>query len=104
VATTDRLPAEAGARFVRQILLPEIGAAGQRRVEAAAAAVAGQGLAHEIACRYAEGAGFGRVTPGPIDVDALAPADLVSDPSARHVLAGARAALAELRRALGEPG
>jgi hypothetical protein len=90
------------ARFVRQILLPEIGEPGQRRIEAAFAAVAGEGLAHEVASRYAEGAGFAGVRPGSIDVDALAPAEIVAHPSARHVLAGARAALAEMRRALGE--
>ncbi len=38
---------------------PEIGEAGQRRLGEATAAVAGEGLAHEIASRYAEGAGFG---------------------------------------------
>jgi hypothetical protein len=94
--------AEAGARFVRQILLPEIGEAGQRRIEAASAAVAGDGLAHEVASRYAKGAGFTGVRPGAIEVDALAPAGIVTEPSARQVLAGARAALAEMRRALGE--
>jgi hypothetical protein len=96
------------ARFVRQLLLPEIGEAGQRRIEASTAAVAGPAsshlpdLAHEVASRYATGAGFGGLEPGSIDVDALAPADLVTDPSAREILAGARAALAEMRRALGD--
>jgi hypothetical protein len=90
------------ARFVRQVLLPEIGEAGQRRIEASSAAVGGDGLAHEVASRYAVGAGFGRLGPGSIDVDALAPADLVTDPRAREILAGARAALAEMRRAAGD--
>jgi len=88
------------ARFVRQVLLPEIGEAGQRRLEAASAAVGGDGLAHEIAARYAVGAGFSGVVPGSVDVAALAPADLVTDPGARQILAGSRAALAEMRRAL----
>jgi hypothetical protein len=88
------------ARFLRQALLPEIGEAGQRRIGASAAAVAGDGLAHEIAARYATGAGFGAVTPGAIDVEALAPAAIVRHPAAREVLAGARAALAEMRRVL----
>jgi hypothetical protein len=94
------------ARFVRQVLLPEIGEAGQRRIEAASAAVAGPvsahppDLAHEVASRYAIGAGFGGLAPGLIDVDALAPAHLVTDPYARQILAGARAALAAMRRAL----
>jgi hypothetical protein len=85
---------------VRQILLPEIGEAGQRRIEAAPAAVAGEGLSHEVASRYAAGAGFAGTVPGSIDVDALAPVEIVVHPGARHVLAGARAALAEMRRAL----
>ena len=86
-------------RFVRQILLPEIGEAGQRRLGAASAAVGGSGLAHEVASRYAEAAGFAAVLDGPIDTVALAPADIVTSFPAREVLAGARAALAEIRRA-----
>jgi molybdopterin/thiamine biosynthesis adenylyltransferase len=86
-------------RFVRQVLLPEIGEAGQRRLGAATASVAGAGLAHEVAARYAEAAGFGAVAPGPVDVAALAPASVVTTAAAREVLAGARAALAEIRRA-----
>jgi hypothetical protein len=90
------------ARFLRQVILPEIGAAGQRRIEAARASVGGDGLAHEVASRYARGAGFAAVSPGAIDVDALAPASIAADPAARAVLAGSRAALAEMRRALKE--
>ena len=90
------------ARFVRQVLLPEIGAEGQRRLEAAVAAVGGDGLAHEIAARYAAGAGFGGLQAGAVDVDALAPASLVTHDPARQVLAGARAALAEMHRVLRE--
>lgn len=90
------------ARFVRQVLLPEIGEAGQRRIEASSARVAGDGLAHEIAALYAAGAGFGAVTAGAVDVALLAPPDVVASASAREVLAGARAALSEMRRALGE--
>lgn len=90
-------------RFLRQVLLPEIGEGGQRRLGAATAAVGGDGLAHEVAVRYAEAAGFGAVTraPQPIDVDALAPPSVVTSAPAREVLAGARAALAALRRAAG---
>lgn len=86
-------------RFVRQVLLPEIGEAGQQRLCAAEAAVGGAGLAHEVAARYAEGAGFARVVAGAIDVEALAPAAIVQADAARELLAGARAALAEMRRA-----
>lgn len=90
------------ARFLRQVLLPEIGEQGQRRIEGASAAVGGASLAHEVARLYAAGAGFAAITPGEIDVDALAPAGMVKEAAAREVLAGARAALAELRRALHE--
>lgn len=92
------------ARFVRQILLPEIGEEGQRRIACATAAVLAPGeaggLAHEVAARYAEGAGFGALAAGAIDVDALAPSEIVKRSPAREVLAGSRAALAEIRRAI----
>lgn len=89
-------------RFVRQVLLPEIGERGQARLAAAAAAVGGDGLAHEVAARYAHGAGFARVIEGRVDVEALAPAAVITTPAARAILAGSRAALAELRRAVAE--
>jgi hypothetical protein len=81
------------------MLLPEIGEAGQRRLGAATAAVGGEGPAHAIAARYAEAAGFAAIGEGAIDVEALAPAAIVVEPEARALLAGARAALAEIRRA-----
>jgi molybdopterin/thiamine biosynthesis adenylyltransferase len=89
-------------RYLRQELLAEVGAAGQRRIESATARVAGAGLAHEVAALYAERAGFAAVTPGEIDVDVLAPAAILRSPPARQVLAGARAALHAMRRALAE--
>lgn len=91
-------------RYLRQELLPEIGLAGQRRIEARAAAVGGAAasLVHEIAGLYARGAGFSAVTPGPIDEGALAPGAMITAPAARAVLAGSRAALAEIRRAVRE--
>jgi hypothetical protein len=94
------------ARFLRQVLLPEIGARGQRRIAESIARVGGEGssLAHEIACLYARGAGFRAIVPGPIDEGALAPSAIVKSPAAREVLAGARAALAEMRRAIAEEG
>lgn len=96
----------AAARYLRQVLLPEIGAEGQRRIAASVARVEGDpsSLAHEVASLYARGAGFSAVAAGPIDISALAPPAMVSHPSAREVLAGARAALAELRRAIAEEG
>jgi hypothetical protein len=86
-------------RFVRQVLLPEIGEPGQRRLAAATASVGGEGFAHEVAALYTEAAGFAAVGPGPIDVEALAPSSIVTTAAAREMLAGARAALAEMRRA-----
>ena len=90
------------ARFVRQILLPEIGERGQARIGAATAAVGGPSLAHEVASRYAAGAGFAGVAPGEIDVDALAPLQIATIAPAREVLAGARAALAALNDVIRE--
>ncbi|WP_437478320.1 hypothetical protein WME75_30060 [Sorangium sp. So ce1014] len=96
-------------RYLRQVLLAEIGPEGQARLGAATARVLGGSggappLAHEVAERYARGAGFGALAEGAIDVAALAPAELVASPAARAVLAGARAALAEMRAALGRGG
>jgi hypothetical protein len=88
------------ARFVRQMLLPEIGIEGQSRIGQATAAVGGDSPAHQIASLYAEGAGFGALAAGPIDVDALAPRAIVATPAAREVLAGSRAALAAIRAAV----
>jgi hypothetical protein len=94
-------------RWLRQVLLPEVGADGQARIARAGARVLGDApsrgagaLAHEVAERYARGAGFGELLPGAIDVAALAPEGAASAPAAREVLAGARAALAAIRAAL----
>jgi hypothetical protein len=87
-------------RFLRQALLPEVGEGGQARLARATAEVAGPGLAHEVACLYAIGAGFSRVGPGPVYIDALAPRELVTNDPAREVLAGARAALRAMQKAL----
>lgn len=88
------------ARHLRQLLVAGIGERGQELLAAAEARVEGAGLSHEVAVRYARGAGFARVAPGAIDENALAPA-FVATPAVRAVLAGSRAALAELRRAVG---
>lgn len=88
------------ARYVRQILLPQIGAEGQARIEAATAAVGGRGLlSHEVAELYARAAGFRAVAPGAVDVGELAPLSDVRSMAAREVLAGSRAALAAIREA-----
>jgi len=86
-------------RYARQMLLPEIGEEGQRRLAAAVASVEGEGLRHEIATAYARRAGIGRVAPGPIDELGLAPSFL-EHAAPRAVVAGSRAALASLRDAL----
>ncbi len=88
-------------RFVRQMLLPEIGPAGQSLIERGTAAVAGEGLASEVAVRYARTAGFGSVRAGAVDLDILAPSSVCAFDAARAVVAGARAALGEIRAALG---
>ena len=90
-------------RFLRQVLLPEIGPAGQERLASASAAVAGDGLHHEVATRYARAAGVGAIVAGPVDVDRLAPVEVCVHPAARSVLAGARAALGALRAGVGLP-
>jgi hypothetical protein len=88
------------ARYVRQMLVADIGEAGQARLADAVAPLSGEGLAYDIATTYASRAGIGRVVPGPIDERALAPSFL-EEPAARAVVAGSRAALASIRAALG---
>lgn len=90
------------ARYIRQVLVPEIGASGQERIEASVAAVGGRAsLSHEVAELYARGAGFRAIEPGFIDVSGLAPLGEVRSLAAREVLAGSRAALAAIREAVG---
>jgi len=90
------------SRYLRQVLLPEIGPEGQARIKAGTAAVGGRGLlSNEVAELYARAAGFGDVSPGTIDVSGLAPLSEVRTLPAREVLAGSRAALAALREAVG---
>ncbi len=79
---------------LRQMMV--LGEAAQRRLAAVTAEVAGTGLAHEVAARYALGAGVAGLAPGPIAPSA--PEWLASAP-ARAVLEGARAALALVRDA-----
>ncbi len=87
-------------RFLRQIILPEVGEGGQRALGVATAHVGGETLAHEVAALYAHAAGFDGVRAGAIDLELLAPESLVREETARLVLAGARATLGEIRRAL----
>jgi hypothetical protein len=90
------------ARYVRQMLVAEIGDAGQARLEGAVAHLSGDGLGHEIAAAYAARAGIGQVLPGPIDEAALAPS-FIESPAARAMVAGSRSALAAIRAALDLP-
>jgi hypothetical protein len=87
-------------RWHRQMLVAEIGAAGQARLAGASAQVEGNGLAHEIGAAYAARAGIGLIVPGAIDESRLAPAFL-ENAAARAMVAGSRAALAAIRAALG---
>lgn len=82
----------------RQIMLTEIGLAGQARIGAATAHVppAGDGLRGLVASRYAERAGFAEVRSGEAE---LAPS-FVTDPAARAVVEGSLAALREIRTAV----
>ena len=104
VADTSRLSAEQMSRFQRQILLSEVGEAGQARIVEATAQVLPTGVddavAHELASTYVLRAGVRTCDAGMIDVEALAPRDVVRAPAARQVVAGSRAALRELRRAV----
>ena len=87
-------------RFLRQIVLAEIGEDGQRAIGAAEAALGGDGLAHEVASTYALRAGFAGVTPAPAPLDPGAPDAWVADPAARAVLAGSRAAVRAVSQAI----
>jgi hypothetical protein len=95
-------------RFIRQILLPEIGEEGQSRIESSVAVIGGarEGpfagrLSGEVAERYARAAGFASVVSGPIAKELLAPPSIARSDAAREVLAGARAAVQPLRLAAG---
>ena len=86
-------------RYARQMRLAEVGEDGQRRLGDAIAAVAGEGLKHEMATAYARRAGVGGIVAGEIDESCLTPA-FIEHAAPRAVVAGSRAALAALRDAL----
>lgn len=73
------------------MILAEIGEGGQSRLAMTDAEVGGQGLAHEVAERYAIRGGMRSVVPGPIGENA----DLrfLKYDAPRAVVLGARAAL-----------
>lgn len=93
------------ARYARQIMLPELGLTGQERIAGGCAALAAPdadvSLVYQVAERYARRAGFDRLAEGHIDIDTLAPKEIVHHQAPRAVLAGARAALAAMREVAG---
>lgn len=88
-------------RYLRQIILAGVGEEGQRRLAASSATVGGDSLAQRIAATYCERAGFGRVEPGSVEVEQLSPREVITEPAAREVLAGSRAALRQILLAVG---
>lgn len=87
------------SRYARQMLVAEVGDAGQERLAKATFALDGEGLDHAIACAYARRAGVGAIVEGPLDQAVLAP-PFVATPAIRSVVAGSRAALAAMRAVL----
>ena len=85
----------ADVRFLRQILVAEIGDDGQAALGRSVARVAHAGLAGDVARTYAERAGFASVEAN--DEAPVAPAFVV-DAAARAVVEGALSALDEIRR------
>ena len=88
-------------RYLRQILLAEIGTEGQAALERAHLCLSGETLAHDVATLYALRAGVGSVGNGEVPLDALAPVELCGNLAARQVLAGSRAAVRALLSAAG---
>jgi hypothetical protein len=80
------------ARFVRQVLVSEIGAAGQAAIERAVVELVAEGLTATVFRAYTEGAGFREVRVHPPTRHAAAP---VAAPTGAptEVLDGARAAV-----------
>ena len=107
-------------RHARQVLLADVGPAGQRRIAGAVADVRSGGLAGEVAVRYLAGAGMGllrvrepALVAAAAEVDPSVRAELVAEPvegpaaslafhdaAAGEVARGALEALALLRGAL----
>ncbi len=87
------------ARYLRQIIVTEVGKEGQHRLTRAVAPVgpAEGGLQHACAIRYAKRVGFAGIEDGAIVLDELAPSAIVKNAACRAVLAGSRAALTAMR-------
>ena len=84
--------------YQKQILLPEIGAAGQRKIMGQRAPLPRGGWAGEVAEIYAKRAGFAAVEPGATAMPA--PPEWLSSGASRSLMAGSLAALHALRAAL----
>lgn len=95
-------PEDRADRLERQIMLAEIGLAGQARIAAHTARIpnASLDLRGFVASRYAERAGFAAVAVGAAEE---APA-FIEDASARAVVEGSLAVLREIRAALSGGG
>jgi len=65
VGEGSTLTADQRRRYARQVLLPEVGVAGQARVLAGAVRVLGDGRAAEEAATYLAAAGVGRIALAP---------------------------------------
>jgi hypothetical protein len=90
------------ARFVRQLLVSEIGAAGQAAIESAVVELVAEGLTARVFRAYAEGAGFRAVRVHPPTHYAATP---VAAPTGAptEVLDGARAAVRAITTTLAIP-
>jgi hypothetical protein len=86
-------------RFVRQILVSEIGTAGQARIERTVAKLAIASEASEVAELYARRAGFAEVSFEPA-AEQRAQTWTAQSPSVQAVLAGSRCALLAIRKAV----
>ncbi|NUO52000.1 MAG: hypothetical protein HOV80_24380 [Polyangiaceae bacterium] len=78
-------------RYLRQILLAEIGEPGQRAIAEASVTVGGPAGAHEAARLYAERAGFRRIDDAGEEREPGSGDAAIVTPAARDVVAGARA-------------
>lgn len=87
------------ARFLRQILVSEIGQSGQTKIERAVAELPVAAAEAEVAELYARRAGFAEVRFEPA-TEQLAQTWTAQSLSVRAVLAGSRCALLAIRRAV----
>ena len=89
-------------RYLRQILLAEIGESGQRAIAEAPAKLGGSSGAHDVARLYAERAGFRRFEASSGELEPGIDEAAIVTPAAREVLAGVRAALRAMTEATAE--